>query len=96
MDISKEETPHAVIWKVTQDGYSHDLLQKEVSLRKRRILIMRDQSVEIEEEGGPEKTNVALMRQAQKQVWELLWTVTRTRPDLMYAVAVLRNLPEGH
>lgn len=34
MDISKEETPHAVIWKVTQDGYSHDLLQKEVSLRK--------------------------------------------------------------
>lgn len=51
-----------------------------------------DQSVEIEEEGGPEKTNVALIRQAQKQVWELLWTVTRTRPDLGGA----SQRPEGH
>ena len=34
MDISNKETPHAVIWKVTQDGYSRDLVQKEVSLRK--------------------------------------------------------------
>ena len=37
-----------------------------------------------------------MIREAQKQVGELLWTVTRTRPDLMYAVskmgsAVLRN-----
>ena len=97
MDISKHVTDSGVVWKVTQDGYIRDLLQKEVGLRRRRLPITRDQSLEIEEEKEP----AGAVREAQRQVavGELLWTVTRTRPDLMYAVskmgsAVLRN-PEG-
>ena len=96
MDISKEETEDGAVWKVTQNSYSRDMLQKEKGLVPRRVSITRDQSLEIEEEGGPEKSDIGLIREAQRQVGELLWTVTRTRPDLMYAVsklgsAVLRN-----
>ena len=72
------------------------MLEKEKDLKRRKSPITRDQSLELEEEGGPEDTKVEHVREAQRHVGEILWTVARTRPDLMYAVskmgsAVLRN-----
>ena len=69
-----------MVWKVTQSSYVRYMLQKAAGLKRRRIPITQDQSLEIEENGDPED-------EARRQVGELLWTVTRTRPDLMYAVS---------
>ena len=39
-----------------------------------------------------EPPTIEQIRSAQKEVGELLWTVTRTRPDLMFTVAKVSAL----
>ena len=73
-------------WYVTQESFIKDLLQKDPEeIKKRKIPITRDQSLmpaELEENRTPEG-----IREAQKAVGEMLWLVTRSRPDLMFSTA---------
>ena len=87
MEVSRVRGETGVIWKVTQQSYVTDLLQKSPEVRSRKIPITRDQGLEIEEEDAKESITVEDIRRAQKVVGELLWTVTRSRPDAMFAVA---------
>ena len=58
--------------------------ESEETVRERRTPITRDQSI-MEED--PETPALHQVRRCQKEVGELLWLVTRTRPDLMFSVA---------
>ena len=87
MEVSRVHDGTEVIWKVTQQSYLTDLLQKHPEVRHRKIPITRDQGFEIEEEEEKEAITVEAIRRAQKVVGELLWAVTRSRPDAMFAVA---------
>ena len=88
MDIYKnenEETGHEE-WLVSQVSYLRDLVAKE-DVAEKKIPINRDQVADlakIEPEPKPED-----VRGAQKAVGELLWMVTRTRPDVMFAISKL-------
>ena len=82
------------VWYVTQKSYIKDLVEKsEEKVKERKIPITRDQA-HIEEPSSP--PTVDQVRGAQKCVGEVLWLLTRSRPDLMYGVSrmgsnVLRN-----
>ena len=63
--------------------------RKFEELMKRRIPITRDQStVEVEEE----KKTMEDIKKSQKEVEELLWVVTRSRPGLMLAVSRMGSI----
>ena len=77
-------------WFVTQSGYIKDLLERydqgkeEKEKRVRKIPISRDLAIMEEDSQPPDLKRV---RQCQREVGELLWLVTRTRPDLMYTIS---------
>eukprot|EP00435_Cladocopium_sp_Y103_P055597 s1075_g18.t1 len=80
----KNETGRDV-WYISQEGYVRDLLSRQSEEEKqKKVPISRDQSLMELDEKTPTPEKV---RQCQKEVGELLWLVTRTRPDLMYGVA---------
>ena len=85
-EITKHEHDGRDVWLLSQESYVRDLVaQGGEEVKKRKIPITRDQSSQLEEpEEGvtPEK-----VKRAQKEVGELLWLVTRTRPELMFAVS---------
>ena len=56
-------------------------------MKKRKIPITRDQSSQLEEH--EEGVTLEKLKRAQKEVGELLWLVTRTRPELMFAVSIM-------
>jgi hypothetical protein len=81
-------------WYVTQRSYIKDLIEKsEEKVKERKIPVTRDQA-HIE---APASTpTLEEVRGAQKCVGEVLWLLTRSRPDLMYGVSrmgsnVLKN-----
>ncbi|CAL1129313.1 unnamed protein product [Cladocopium goreaui] len=95
MEVSKRtEEEGKEVWYVTQKSYIKDLVEKsEEKVKERKIPITRDQA-HIEEPSSP--PTVDQVRGAQKCVGEVLWLLTRSRPDLMYGVSrmgsnVLRN-----
>eukprot|EP00434_Breviolum_minutum_P043255 symbB.v1.2.038547.t2/scaffold6043.1/size21519/1 len=73
---------------VSQEAYIKDLLKRRGEERGRLsgLPITRDQAQKIEE---PQKTapTVAEVRSAQKVSGEVMWLLTRSRPDLMYAMS---------
>ena len=77
-------------WFVTQSGYIKDLLERydqgkeEKEKRIRKIPISRDLAIMEEDSQPPDLKRV---RQCQREVGELLWLVTRTRPDIMYTIS---------
>lgn len=83
-------------WFATQGNYTRDLLrrnfgEKTETWKKRKIPITREMTPE-----GEEHPTQSQIREAQRVTGELIWLVTRTRPDLMFAVSkmstqVLRN-----
>ena len=88
MNISKvqDESTGKDVWYVNQDSYIKDLLEKTDD-PCRQVPISRDQALmepEPSESVTPEKIKLA-----QQHVGELLWLVTRSRPDLMFAVACM-------
>ena len=86
MEVSKEKDPEKTkeVWKITQESYVKDLLA-EGKVKPRKVPISREQS---QEEGPPDVQPTQIqVRDAQKACGELLWLVTRTRPDLMFAVS---------
>ena len=95
MDISRRFEGGKCVWAITQSSYVRDLLKKDEKLKRRRIPITRDQALEVEEDADDSQKSIQNIREAQRCVGEMLWTVTRTCPDLMFAVSkmggVLRN-----
>ena len=91
MEVSKhwEEKTQSEVWKISQSSYTKDLLSREPDLKVKVVPITKDQA-------SPSipttKPTVALVRESQKEVGSLLWLVTRTRPDLMYAVSKMSAL----
>ena len=83
MNVKKFEEGGRDVWYVTQEPYVTDLLAKYDD-QERRIPITRDQAAMEPEEGSPALEQV---RRCQKEVGEILWVVTRSRPDLMFPVA---------
>ena len=88
MDVVKkknEETGYDE-WMVRQTSYVKDMLARG-EVKERRIPITREQASDLSQ---PEETPDAQeVREAQKVVGELLWTLTRTRPDLMLSMSRL-------
>ena len=87
MEISRKEE----VWMATQRNYIQDLLRRnlgedEKMWPKRKIPFNKEPPKDKTEEPSPEGVKVA-----QKIVGELLWLVTRTRPDLMYPVSRLSS-----
>ncbi len=87
MEISQQEG----VWLATQRNYTKDLLKRnlgedETKWPKRKIPFTKEAPKELTENPNPDS-----VRTAQKIVGELLWLVTRTRPDLMYAVSRLSS-----
>ena len=85
VEISKtfDVTKNRDVWYVNQQSYIKDLLAQDQEAPDRKIPITKDQSQLPEEEGRTPE----LIRSAQKATGEMLWLVTRTRLDLMYAVS---------
>ncbi len=98
MEIVKEkdEDTGEIRWGATQENYVKELLKKtyggdEAKWPKKKIPMTKEVPTEVQEEVKLEE-----IRRAQKAMGEVLWLVTRTRPDLMFTVAklssyVLRN-----
>ena len=92
MEVAKiwSQEDHWFEWFVTQDSYVRDLLERHdqekdpKKLRTRKVKITRDLTA-MEED--PEPPSLKEVRQCQKEVGELLWLVTRTRPDIMFSIA---------
>ena len=87
MEVMKEKNEKGEeVWLITQHSYLQDLLQKDGGeKKKRKIPITRDLAAEllvVDEEPTAEA-----IKSAQKISGELLWLLTRSRPDLMYAMA---------
>lgn len=89
MEIQKEdaEEKEGSCWKASQVNYTNDLLRRnlgedEKKWIKRKIPMTRDGPSEIQRPPTPEE-----VREAQRVTGELLWLVTRSRPDLMFPVA---------
>lgn len=72
-------------WWITQRSYVTDLLASdEAAWKVKKVPISKDQSLMAKDEG---LTSPEAVRSSQKVVGELLWLVTRSRPDLMYSVS---------
>ena len=80
----RKEGQQAEPWLITQESYLSEMLKKEEDLKERKIPISREQACMEEDKEPPTAEDV---RKCQKEVGELLWVVTRTRPDAMFSVA---------
>ena len=90
MNISKvlDEEIMKEVWYLNQDSYIRDLLEKFKD-PPRQIPISRDQAMM--EPDPQELITAEKIKLAQQHVGELLWLVTRSRPDLMFAVACMSS-----
>ena len=77
------------VWHVSQKSYIQELVGSDPKLKMKVIPITRDQCTPSIPSEPP---TIDAVRLAQKEVGELLWVVTRTRPDLMFAVAKMSAL----
>ena len=67
------------VWHVSQKSYIQELVGSDPKLKMKVIPITRDQCTPSVPSEPP---TIDAVRLAQKEVGELLWVVTRTRPDL--------------
>ena len=79
------EGEEKVLWCLSQEGYIKDLLGRyEEEEKSRKLPIARDQASMPPDVIPPSPEGVKF---SQKVIGELLWLVTRSRPDLMYGVS---------
>ena len=72
-------------WNLNQQAYTKDLLGRyEDGEKVRKIPITRDQAAMNPDVTPPSAEGI---KACQKVIGELLWLVTRTRPDLMFGVS---------
>ena len=75
------------VWHVTQESFVKDLVKRQAKeVQPKKIPITRDQALMTLDASPPTLEKV---RECQKVVGELLWVLTRTRPDLMYSISRL-------
>ena len=93
MELNRDQNGH---WYAKQEAYTKDLLNRNLGLEqekwhKRKVPIVREDEAEaeIKEEAGRTPGEV---REAQRVVGELIWLVTRCRPDIMYATSLMASL----
>ena len=77
------------VWHISQRSYIQELVGNDPKLKVKVVPITRDQCAP---SIPTEPPTMEAVRAAQKEVGELLWTVTRTRPDLMFTVAKMSAL----
>ncbi len=87
IEIKEVKSEDETGWVATQHNYTRDLLKRnlgseEEAWKKRKIPMTKDSTPEVEED--PTKDQI---REAQRVTGELIWLVTRTRPDLMFVVS---------
>eukprot|EP00435_Cladocopium_sp_Y103_P048647 s1316_g14.t1 len=88
MGITKNKDEDGLdVWAAAQQDYMKELLRRNVGedekkWPKRKIPMARDTPLEKQEEVRPDE-----VRQAQKAVGEILWLMTRARPDLMFTAS---------
>ena len=84
-------------WRLNQVNYTCDLLRRNLGKDEgkwgsRKIPIAKDAEVDhaddpvVEEDNADPAVKLERVREAQRIVGELVWLVTRCRPDLMYAL----------
>ena len=93
-------------WALNQQGYTVDLLRRnlgkdETKWGRRKIPITKDNEGEAPEVESQEKQlepskALAQIREAQRIVGELVWLVTRCRPDLMFVLNRMAVLTTRH
>ena len=87
-------------WSISQRNYTFDLLQRNLGKDdskwpRRKIPISKTYDEDELDEGEnevEEHRTVENVREAQRVVGELVWLVTRSRPDLMYVLSRMASL----
>eukprot|EP00435_Cladocopium_sp_Y103_P061673 s450_g23.t1 len=75
------------VWHVTQESYIKDMVKRqEEEVLPKKIPITKDQSAMTLD---PTTPSLEAVRKCQRAVGELLWVLTRTRPDVMYSISRL-------
>ena len=73
-------------WRISQSSYIQQLMKNEKEeVKERKIPVSREMVTRMSED--EEGVTALEVKAAQKVVGELLWVVTRSRPDLMYVVS---------
>jgi len=83
-------------WHAKQEAYTKDLLLRNLGPEpmkwpKRKIPITKEDDGEAEMKEEPGRTP-AEVKEAQRVVGELIWLVTRCRPDIMFATSLMSTL----
>ena len=83
-------------WYARQEAYTKDLLLRNLGSDpdkwpKRKIPVTKEDETEPESKEEPDRTPIEV-KEAQRVVGELIWLVTRCRPDIMYATALMAAL----
>ena len=86
MEVKKKKSEEGLdVWHLSQRSYLADLLAAEdPQMKPRKVPITKDQAMMPKDTGTTSPNDVRL---AQKIVGEMLWVVTRTRPDIMFSVS---------
>jgi len=93
MELSRSHTGQ---WYAKQEAYTKDLLLRNLGpdqekWPRRRIPVAREEEEDPTTKEEPNRTPMEV-REAQRVVGELIWLVTRCRPDIMYATSLMSTL----
>ena len=90
MEVGKtfEDDKERYVWWLNQESYIKDLIGRNEKVKPRQVPITKDLVDPMPEE----KVTPEEVKEAQKAVGELLWLVTRSRPDLAYSVSKMGSM----
>ena len=91
MELSRDQHGQ---WRAAQEAYTNDLLIRNLGpdvdkWPRRKIPMAREEE---EQKAVEPDRSPAEVREAQRVVGELIWLVTRCRPDIMYVTSVMSTL----
>ena len=83
MEIRSVEMDGSNVWYIAQENYLKNMVSK-LDVHPKKLPITKDQATMPPDLEKPELSQV---RKCQKVVGELLWALSRTRPDLMFCLS---------